>query len=223
MRRTAFVYCIVMTAALAVAGCTVPPQRPDAGRLLVAQDRQRDTETARRENARAADLIQQASYADAEAVLQGALEADTMYGPAHNNLGKVYYHQDRYYQAAWQFEYAAKLMPDQAEPRNNLGLIFESIGKLDQAVDAYARAAELAPMNTQIAGNLARARIRRGDRGPEIRDLLQLIVLKDERPEWIAWARDKLHLLDHTPGNTPAPGSIAPGSGRLRTGDAPGS
>jgi hypothetical protein len=31
-------------------------------------------------------------------------------GPAHNNLGIVYYRQKKYYLAAWEFQYAAKLM-----------------------------------------------------------------------------------------------------------------
>jgi hypothetical protein len=31
-------------------------------------------------------------------------------GPAHNNLGIVYYRRKKYYLAAWEFQYAARLM-----------------------------------------------------------------------------------------------------------------
>ena len=42
----------------------------------------------------------------AEKLLKQALTADIGYGPAHNNLGKVYYHRQNFYLAAWEFEYA---------------------------------------------------------------------------------------------------------------------
>src|SRR4029453_19576722 len=108
-----------------------------------------------------------------EAELKSALAADVMCGPAHNNLGKVYYHQHKLYLAAWEFQYAMKLMPNVPEPRNNLGLVFESAGKLDDAVASYDEARGLEPDNVQFIGNLARARVRRGDDDAGVRDLLR--------------------------------------------------
>ncbi len=177
----------------------------------VASEPNRDTERARRLNDEAYTLIQAGEYESAEPLLKRALRADVMYGPAHNNLGKLYYYEKKLYQAAWEFEYAAKLMPNATAPRNNLGLVFESVGKLDQAIDAYAMAMELEPANTLVVGNLARARIRRGDRDPDIKDLLRLIVMKDERPEWVAWAEKQLHLLHVNQDNRPRlPGTQSP-------------
>jgi Tfp pilus assembly protein PilF len=151
-----------------------------------------DTTLAREENAKAFELIQQGKYDEAQAALVLALAADPMYGPAHNNRGLVYFYTDRLYLAAWEFENAIKLMPYQSEPRNNLGLVFERAGKLSDATDAYAKARQMEPDNPQYIGNLARAKIRHGDRDQETRDLLEELTLKDDRPEWVEWAKLKL-------------------------------
>ena len=160
----------------------------------VGQDPHRDNDAARHDNDAALTLITKGDYSAAEPLLRRALAEDVMYGPAHNNLGLVYFHQSKLYLAAWEFQYAAKLMPNQPEARNNLGLVFEASGKLDQAVDSYEMAMKAAPDNAQFIGNLARARIRRGDKDPEVRPLLQKIVSIDTRPDWNQWAREKLSI-----------------------------
>jgi Flp pilus assembly protein TadD len=172
-------------------GCASKKPAPDPMLKAGAQD----TELARRENALAFDLIQQGKYDKAQEHLVLALAADPLFGPAHNNRGLVYYHTGRLYLAAWEFENAVKLMPYQSEPRNNLGLVFESAGKLSDATEAYAKAREMEPDNPQYIGNLARARIRRGDRDTQTRQLLEELALKDDRPEWVEWARLKLLKL----------------------------
>jgi Flp pilus assembly protein TadD len=131
----------------------------------------------------------------AEIALKAALEADIMCGPAHNNLGKVYYRQGKLYLAAWEFQYAMKLMPNQSEPPNNLGLVFESVGKFDEATDSYEKAVALGPENVEALGNLARARIRRGDHQGDVAALLEKLVLRDTRPTWAAWERKTLARL----------------------------
>jgi Flp pilus assembly protein TadD len=122
-----------------------------------------------------------------------------MYGPAHNNLGKAYFHQDKLYLAAWEFQYAMKLMPNTPEPRNNLGLVFESAGKLDDAVASYDEAMRLEPDNVQFIGNLARARVRRGDRDDDLRELLDKLVMRETRPDWADWARGQLATMKAKP------------------------
>ena len=141
------------------------------------------------------DLIEDERYDAAEKKLKEALTADITFGPAHNNLGLVYYKQKQLYKAAWEFEYAAKLMPRSPEPKNNLGLILEKVGKLDDAVDQFEAAVKIEPDNPHVIGNLARARVRRGSQDEKTRDLLRQIVLKDDRPSWIRWAKDKLGLM----------------------------
>lgn len=161
----------------------------------VARDPRRDTERAVALNRRAVELLEAGRWQEAETALREALVADVTYGPAHNNLGKAYYHREKLYLAAWEFQYAAKLMPHQPEPRNNLGLVLEAAGKLDEAADVYDEAVDLEPDNIQFLGNLARVRLRRGDAGPEVRQLLEALVLRETRPEWLRWAREQLARL----------------------------
>lgn len=44
-------------------------------------------------------------------------------------------------------------------------------------------------------GNLARARIRRGDRSGDVAALLRTLIATDTRPSWVAWAKERLALL----------------------------
>jgi Flp pilus assembly protein TadD len=153
---------------------------------------------ARQENDRAFALIRQGKYDEAEKALNRAIDADVMFGPARNNRGLVYYHQGRLYEAAHEFQYAIKLMPHQPEPRNNLGLVFEAAAdhlgpaKLAEAVGAYEEARRMEPDNPEFIGNLARTKIKRGDRDDATQKLLEELVFKDTRPEWRDWARTNL-------------------------------
>jgi type IV pilus assembly protein PilF len=186
--------CVV---ALGISGCSSAsrPTSPATMPTALSSQAHPDTDAARQAHLKAMQLIGEKKYEDAEKLLTTALAADVAFGPAHNSLGVVYYHQSKYYAAAWEFQYAAKLMPYQSEPRNNLGLVFEHVGKLDEAVDWYQRASTMEPDNAVLIGNLARARYRRGDRDESVRDLLQSLLIKDTRSDWITWARERLALL----------------------------
>jgi Flp pilus assembly protein TadD len=181
MNRTVRIILVLLAAALA--GCQSKPR---------AVERSFDTEIAKRENDHALRLLDEGKLEEAEAHLKKALEADVMYGPAHNNMGLVHYHQGKLYPAAWEFQSAIKLMPYQPEPRNNLGLVFEKAGKITNAAEAYEKARQLEPDNPEYLGNLARAKVRRGDRDLETKKLLEELVLKDSRPQWSQWARVNL-------------------------------
>jgi Flp pilus assembly protein TadD len=159
-----------------------------------------DTSLARQENDRAFDLIRQDKINEAEQSLRRAIAADVMFGPARNNLGLVYYKQGKLYEAAHEFQYAIKLMPHHPDPRNNLGLVFEAAGqfieaKLSDAVAAYEEARRIEPDNPEYLANLARARIRRGDRDETTQKLLEELAFKDSRPNWRDWARMNLLRL----------------------------
>ena len=137
-------------------------------------------------------LMKAGEFDQAEQVLEQALDVDPISGIAHNNLGKVFYHQDRLYEAAWQFRFAAKFLRYQPEPLNNLGLVLEMAGEIDKAVEKYEDALNLQPDNLEMLANLVRARLRRGDQGNEVDGLLVELVLKDTRPEWKQWAKSQL-------------------------------
>jgi Tfp pilus assembly protein PilF len=196
-RAASFILLIVL-AASGPLGCSQHP-KPDSAYETIGKDPRRDADFARQENARAVTLIDAGKYDDAQAALKSALAADVMCGPAHNNLGKIYFRQKRLYLAAWEFQYAMKLMPNQAEPPNNLGLVFEAAGKLDDAAESYGKAIALEPENVAALGNLARARVRRGDRDESVRGLLQKLIERDDRADWLAWERLTLARLKARP------------------------
>lgn len=191
--------CLFVVALVANLGCAASNHKTvDKAYATVSPDVSRDTDRARAENGEAIKLIERGDLNKAEEILKQALEADVTFGPAHNNLGKVYYEQGNYYMAAWEFQYAIKLMPYHAEPLNNLGMVLESVGKLDDAVKDYDQALALEPGNPQLVGNNARARIRRGDKDVEVIGLLAQLVMSDTRPDWKEWAREKLVLYRAT-------------------------
>lgn len=155
----------------------------------------RNTQLAEKLNAEALELLQQGKLDMAENKFKAAIQADLTHGPSHNNLGNVYFQQQQYYLAAWEFQYATKLMPKRIEPRNNLGMVFEAVNQLEQAADAYNQALEINPEDVEVIGNLARIRIKNNQKDTETRELLEKIVMRDTRGEWVSWAREKLALM----------------------------
>jgi Flp pilus assembly protein TadD len=176
-------------------GCAQQSKPAQAEYQTLAKDPTRDVALSAKEESEGLKLMDAGKWKEAEGTLKRSLAADVTNGPAHNNLGKVYWHLNQRYLAAWEFDYAAKLMPNQPEPKNNLGLVFEEAGKLDDAVTYYDQAEQLEPDNAQYIGNLARARIRRGD-GDTVRPLLERLVMRETRPEWLDWARERLSLMN---------------------------
>jgi len=162
----------------------------------ISGDPMHDTQAARRANEAALRHWTNGELGKAEAKFKKALAADVAFGPAHNNLGKLYFELGNLYLAAWEFEYATKLMPDRPEPHSNLGLVLEAVGRLDEAIANYETAYRLAPTNPQFVGNLARARLRMSESDPTVRPLLGELLLVETRPEWRHWAMETLALGD---------------------------
>jgi Tfp pilus assembly protein PilF len=167
------------------------PPPPAGGYRTITVDPRRDTENARRYNQEGTDLLEKGQLDQAAAAFTKALDADVEFGPAHNNLGKVYYRQKASYKAAWEFEYASKLLPRFSEPHNNLGLVLEESGQIDQAVEQYRLAVSLST-DIQYKSNLARGLLRRDGHTEEVRALLRQVLSQDPRPDWQDWARKEL-------------------------------
>ena len=175
-------------------GCSNLRGSSQPGYSTVIADPERDEAKAAELTEQAAKLYRRGKITRAEETLQDALLADVSFGPAHNNLGTIYYEQGRFYLAAWEFECARKVMPDRPEYHNNLGLVYEAVERLDKAVECYVAAWQIAPRDPQVIGNLARARLKLDPNAPEARELLTELLLYDTRPEWTAWAREQLAM-----------------------------
>ena len=193
---------IILAAGVLLTGCGQPLARQQ-GYETAPQDPRRDTGSARSANAEAMSLIKSDHLDAAEEKLKAALASDVMFGPAHNNLGTVYYLQKKYYLAAWEFQYAANLMPHDPRPKNNLGLVFEAVGQMEKAADCYDEAIALEPDNPEFIGNSARLCARKGGQPEKLRRLLAELVAKDTRPEWVRWAREQLALMGGPPEAAP--------------------
>jgi len=183
---------------VAAAGCGGTPQTPSTYET-VADDPLRDTDAARRHDDRGVVLLDAGDLDGAEAAFKAALAADTFYGPAHCNLGVVYYRTGRYYLAARESDLAARLMPEQAIPLNNLALIYERTGRLDEAAATLQTARERQGGAMEVRANLARVWVRLGRTDPDTRDLLRAVFREDTRPEQVQWAFEALRSLGDAP------------------------
>jgi len=156
-----------------------------------------NTEIAKEKNEQAIACLQSGNLTKAQQLCHEALVSDAAFGPAHNTLGKVYFQQQKYYLAAWEYEYANEAMPERIEPLNNIGLVYEKVGRYNQAIAFYEEAHARSPDTPEVLGNLIRAKLARGDTPFSMRDQINHLLLIDNRPEWVNWARLKL-LSDDT-------------------------
>ncbi len=163
--------------------------------IVSITDARADRPAAVNSNGKGVEALRDGDLERAEQLLTEAIRHDIGYAPAHNNLGALYLMTDRFYLAAWEFEYAAKLVPGDPRPRNNLGLVMEEIGRLDSAVEHYESAIIIEPDNPEYNGNLARTLTKSGGDDQRLRELLDHLVLIDTRPQWRDWAgREKMRL-----------------------------
>ena len=170
-----------------LAGCQSGPSIEDLKRR---HEPRRDSAKAIRLNREARDAKD--DLAKAEKLLLSAIDADPFYGPAHNNLGNVYLKQRKFYQAAWKFQLASKLMPTQSEPYTNLGLVFEHVGRLDDAAKEYEKALDHDDDDLTATTGLARIHVRQGTATHKTVDLLEKLTLRAATEKQRHWARTHL-------------------------------
>ena len=82
---------------LAGPGCIAPWRHKTLDYQTVTADPDRNPEAAKAENEKAMKAIERQRPDKAEQHLQQALINDVTYGPAHNNLGQLYFGQAKYY------------------------------------------------------------------------------------------------------------------------------
>lgn len=155
--------------------------------------RYRNSLRAQELNEQGLSCVRAGDYAKAEEYFRKALEADLFYAPAHNNLGLTLLQAQppKPYESAWEFQYAAKLTPHSAEPRNNLGLVFEHVGRLEDAEKWYAEALEIEPQNIEVMGHLARVYVKANKKSAKLKDLLAELAYRGEGG-WDQWATEQL-------------------------------
>lgn len=175
-----------------LAGCAQAGTGP--GYETLPQSAHRDSLTAQRFNAQGLKAVEATDLETASEAFRRALEADLWYAPAHNNLGLTLLHEGRAYEAAWEFHYAAKLMPGSVSATNNLGLVMERVGRLDEAIELYHDALKISPENIEVMGHLARAYVKAGHQDRSLEDLLKELTLRGS-DGWDLWARQHLIRL----------------------------
>jgi tetratricopeptide (TPR) repeat protein len=184
-------FLLILLMILCVCGCASNRSKALNYETIKANPK-RDPDAAARLNRQGVEALSRGRTERAESLFKDALIKDVDYGPAHNNLGRLYFDQGKNYLAAWEFEYAVKVMPNRGEPFNNLGMVMERVGKMEQAIEAFETAYSLCPNNPEIVGNLARAWWSHDQDNPKTRELLEKLVFVDSRPDWVAWAKEQI-------------------------------
>ncbi len=141
-------------------------------------------------NSRGLRAFEIGNLAKAEQLFREALEVDVNFGPAHNNLGQIYLARHQLYLAAWEFEYAANLMPELVEPIINQGLAYETGERMDRAAEIYQEAYNRQSNHPVAIASLVRARIKQDADPYEIAYLLDELIMHDGRREWVEWAKE---------------------------------
>lgn len=168
----------------------------------------RNSMDAQRRNAEGLEHVSREDWMEAEQSFRKALSADVYYAPAHNNLGLVLLETERYYEAAWEFDYAAKLAPRSPEPRQNLALLFEELGRTDQAIEEYEGCLKIDANNVSAMRQLARVYVKTGRRPDRLQELLEALLLVPDGGPWDVWARGQMIRLgrnDTLPAFEPSP------------------
>lgn len=136
-------------------------------------------------NNRAVLLLNEGNVNDALAELLRAVDADSTYFDAWSNLGRVYYEADRYGEAAYAFEKAAGLWPEDPAYRTNLGLARKGAGDLEGAVAAFEDAISIDRSSSRARTHLSEILVALGREREALPHLEQLV--REEPGNGAAW------------------------------------
>lgn len=104
--------------------------------------------------------------------------------------------QSRLYEAANEFEWAARLMPDHPDPRMNLALVLERAGRTEDALAAYATALEVRPGHVPTVQAYVRCQLKHGRADDRTSALLEAVALRGTTSAWRDWARTRLAVRE---------------------------
>lgn len=113
--------------------------------------------------------------AEALAIVQQAIKLPAgNFSAAYNIRGTILFNLKKYGEAKNDFELAAKLDPESADPLNNLGVVFSREGNKKKALKYFLAAERLAPDWDDVAYNLALNFSQTGNRAKSNEYLLRL-------------------------------------------------
>ncbi len=116
---------------------------------------------------KAFELVQQADKLDSLELkirnYRRALQVDSGYVDAWNNLGVAYYYYGKTDSAVYCIKKALDLNPDYPPAHNNAGYILDAGGDYDQAVRHYQKAIELRPLYVVALANLVDTYVHKKD------------------------------------------------------------
>ena len=108
-------------------------------------------------------------------ILSGcAVTRDTNQVEAYNRFAIRAAQAQLWNEAVFRWKQVLDVDPDDSKAYNNIGVAYEALGKIDEAVDAYQRATELEPGNKYYRLNYRRCRIHIRRSGINSEDTLQL-------------------------------------------------
>jgi len=84
---------------------------------------------------------------------------DTIQASDYNRFAIRVAQAELWNEAVFRWEQVIDIDPGNAKAYNNLGVAYEALGKMDEAIAAYQRAAELEPDNKYYRLNYRRCRI----------------------------------------------------------------
>jgi tetratricopeptide (TPR) repeat protein len=131
-------------------------------------------------------LDEQGHFPEAEQALLTALRLQET-SPVLTDLGTLYYHADRYGEAARYFERSLSLQPPTTVRYEDLGDAYRQLGRLEEAAAAYRRAQALAesdviqnPREPLARANLARITAELGERSRAEFEIHQALTVAPE-------------------------------------------
>jgi len=95
------------------------------------------------------------NYTQAEQACRLAFAEKPDSAEAHSVLGQVHLEVDRFHEAIEEFEVALKIDPNLIEAQNHYGVCLKSVGRLEEARDAFIKNLELNPRSYGVYANLA--------------------------------------------------------------------
>ena len=112
----------------------------------------------------AVQLINANRFKDAIPVLKKILRMAPNHEAAHNDLGLLYYDQDRKTEAVSQFEYCANLSPDNSDALKNLASLYVELGEYGKGIEVCRKVLSLDPSNAESVVSLGNLNFLAGKR-----------------------------------------------------------